>query len=328
MKLLPQHLRRSDWQSVADQLDVFFQEEIITPVMRIVRGATAQKVHNARGQDALRRAIQSGKIQYARGIFSGEFGAAISSELRKMGATWDRRAGVFRLSQWKAPQWVEQEAAVYRNRAFIAHQAITYELDQAVGRIASSRYDVDADEMIDHVDGGWRRSAAKLAIKPPLTKEGKAALAENYSNNLDLYIKKWLSKDIIRLRRDVQKNAEAGYRFDSLIETIQRRSGVGRRKAKFLARQETGLFMSEYREQRFKDAGVKRYQWSTSHDSRVRPEASLTPQEKLHAGNHRILDGQIFTYQAKAPGRFMSSGQPCNPGQDFNCRCVDIPLLD
>ena len=111
-----------------------------------------------------------------------------------------------------------------------------------------------------------------------------------------------------------------------IFKRIQARSSVSRNKAKFLARQETGMFMSKYRAERFVEAGVQKYKWSTSHDARVRPGKGLTAAERAHAGNHRILDKQTFDYRTKAPAMYMSSGKACNPGEDFNCRCVDIPL--
>lgn len=328
-KLRPQHLRKSDWASVAEQLEGFFNEEVIAPIVRIVRAATAQKVRveNAAGDEQLKRALRSGKVQYIRGVFSGDFSAFVSSAIKSLGGVFDKRLGVFKLPEAQAPQSVRAEAADYFARAYLTHEAVRRELDETLARVEQSRYEVDADQAVTSVDEGWRASAAKLAFKPPLTQEGKAALAGNYSNNMDLYIKKWFAKDIKALRRDVQENAEAGYRFDSLIEKIEHRSGVGRSKAKFLARQETGLFMSEYREQRFAAAGVTKYQWSTSHDSRVRPAADLTAREKAHAGNHRVLDRRVFEY-AKPPIVDPSTGRRANPGRDYNCRCVDIPILE
>lgn len=327
MKLRPQHLRQSDWESVADQLEVFFNEEIIAPIVKIVRASTKQAVENDAGDAALKRALRSGKVQYVRGAFSGDFTAAVSSAIKRIGGVFEKRSGTFRLSEALAPQWVRQEASDYFARAHIAHDAIRRELDLAVERIDASRYDVDSEKTIKSIDQGWRTSAEKLAFKPPLSPTGRQALADNYSKNLDLYIKGWFKKDIIKLREDVQKNAETGYRFDSLIEKIQHRQQVGKSKATFLARQETALFMSEYREQRFAAAGVNKYQWSTSHDSRVRPASDLSPRAKLHAGNHRILDGRVFEY-TKPPIVDPHTGRRANPGRDYNCRCVDIPIVE
>lgn len=329
IKLKAQHLRKSDWSDVAEQLEVFFYEEVIAPVLKIVRQENAQKVvvENAAGDHQLRLALRSGKVQYVRGTFSGDFSSSVSSAIKRLGGVFEKRSGMFRLAESQAPQWIKKEASDYFARAHLAHEAIRRELDLALEKVAQSRYDVDADRAIASIDQGWRASAAQLAIKPPLTAEGKKSLSDQYSTNMDLYIKKWLRKDILALRKDVQANAEAGYRFDNLISDIQHRNNVGRSKAKFLARQETGLFMSEYREQRFKAAGVTKYQWSTAHDSRVRPAADLSPREKLHSGNHRALDGRTFEY-ANPPIVDPHTGRRANPGRDYNCRCVDIPLME
>lgn len=329
IKLRPQHLKDSYYAEIEKQLRAYFLAEVIEPIIALVREANKQelKIENATGDAAVRAAIRSGRVQYIGGVFSGKFSAAISSALKKLGAKFDKRSGVFKLPEAQVPQWLAQEAADYFLRAKLAHQLITEELQRTLARVEQSRYHVDAKEMVGKVDKGWRASAAKLEVKPELTSEGKENLASKYSNNLDLYIRKWLKEDIFALRRDVQTNAEAGFRFDSLIKKIQQRKSVSDNKAKFLARQETGLFMSEYRQQRFKEAGVTHYQWSTSHDARVRPAAGLSAAERAHEGNHRVLDGQTFSYSIKAPAAYMSVGQPCNPGQDYNCRCVDIPLL-
>lgn len=327
IKLRPQQLRQADWAPVARQLDTIYREEVLADVLLVIREATVQRIHNATGDAALRSALRSGKIQYAAGVFSGNFTAAVSSAIKRLGGRFLKRSGIFKIEQARVPAWVIEEAGNYRVRAITAHQAIQSQLEQAVQRVQGAKYQIDAKETVDRVDSGWRASAAKLKVKPELSAEAKKNLATDYSENLSLSINKWLEKDILALRQDVQQNAEEGYRFDRLIERIQYRAGVGRRKAKFLARQETGLFISNYRSQRFQETGVRRYEWSTSHDARVRPEAALTPLERIHAGNHRILDGQTFTYAGKAPAHYMSSGKACNPGEDYNCRCVDIPVL-
>ncbi len=65
--------------------------------------------------------------------------------------------------------------------------------------------------------------------------------------------------------------------------------------------------------------------WSTSHDIRVRPYADESKLKKY--GDHRVLDGQVYFYELKAPAEFMSSKKPCNPGEDFGCRCLDLAIL-
>lgn len=323
----PQHL--TDWYfaEIEDQLRVIFDQEVMDHVVKIIKAATAQpvQIENASGEDVLRRALRNGQIQYAGGIFSGKFTAAISKALKGIGSIFYPRQGVFKIEPTKVPSVLIAEAAAYHQRASQAHDAIQGQLDKTLADIDKNVYGINSERMVEKVDAGWRRSAAALMVKPELTKEGKRNLAANYSENMNLWIKKWLKEQILGLRQDVQENAEAGYRFDSLIEKVQRRKSVSETKAKFLARQETGLFMSQYRAQRFIDAGLLKYKWSTSHDARVRPAKGLRGSALMHAGNHRILDGQVFTYAGKAPARYMSVGQPCNPGEDYQCRCGDIP---
>ena len=183
--------------------------------------------------------------------------AAISVAIKRLGGVFDLRSATFRIDPIIVPQWVTQDASDYFARAHQAHDLIKRELDGALERVEGSRYDTNAEDMVENVDEGWRASARKLFVKPELTAQGKAALAADYSNNLNLYIKKWLEKDIIALRRDVQKNAEAGYRFDSLIEQVQHRKAVGYSKAKFLAAREARLRLSARADRRGARSGAR-----------------------------------------------------------------------
>jgi len=326
--LRPQHLQDSYFSDIERQLRAIFFEELIEPLIAIIKEHSPLnlKIENAT-TSALTRALLSGRVQYKDNKFTGEFSAAIVKDLRSIGAVFLKRQKAYRLAQALVPTVVLDAAIRYEFRAKGAHDAIEAELNRAMHYAIVDTHHVDALSMVSKVDAGWRASAARLEVKPELTVVGKHRLAANYSEALSLPIKNWLQEQILKLRQDVKENAEAGYRFDSLINIVRQRGNVSKSKAKFLARQETGLFMAQYRRQRFLDVGVRKYRWSTSHDVRVRPEPGLSAAERIHAGNHRILDQQEFTYENKAPARYMSIGKPCNPGEDYNCRCVDIPLI-
>ena len=66
------------------------------------------------------------------------------------------------------------------------------------------------------------------------------------------------------IRAMVATNAKAGYRFDSLVDRIQNRYSVTKNKAEFLAQNETSIYTSKVREQRFGDVGVTEYIWQSS----------------------------------------------------------------
>jgi len=60
-------------------------------------------------------------------------------------------------------------------------------------------------------------------------------------------------------------------------------------------------------------AGVSRYEWSSSADERVRPR-------------HRELDGQTFSWDD--PPVTNDDGDTNHPGEDYQCRCIAVPVLD
>lgn len=316
MERLPaQHLRPRDFEGVESQLISIFKATLFAPILRLLN-KEGQKVelHNAKG-DALRAALKAGRVVYENGVFSGRFSAAISGDLEDIGAKFDRLRGVYLLKASVVPSWVRAEAATYQETARNLHERITKELNRIEAGIGEERAEADVNAMgaVNNVEQGFRETARKLSIPPMLTPDSKAALAKNYSQNMNLWVRKF-NKDMIgQLRKDVQENAEAGFRFDRLSSKIKNRWGVTESKAKFLARQETALFMTNYRKERLGEAGVTQYRWETAHDEDVRL-------------GHRPLNGKIFSY-GDPPIVDPRTGRRGNPGQDYNCRCLDIPVV-
>lgn len=324
---LARPLREVDFADVERQLLALFKAAVFEPVAAVLREenkhiAGSLKLANA-AADPLRAALASGRVQFADGVFSGRFSAAISRSLEALGASFDKRAGTYRLKD--VPGWIRAEASVYQSKARAAHERVRKALEKASRDLVSfvDSNEVNAAPAVDSVVSNFKEVAKVIGVEPEINQASRERLERDYSENMKLWIRKFSEESIKDLRVAVEDNAEAGYRFDRLVQMIEQRWGVARSKAEFLARQETSLFMSKFRRERFSEAGVLRYRWSSSHDTRVRPAPGTHG-----AGNHRKLDGRIFEYAKKAPAEFMSSGKPCNPGEDFNCRCVDIPILE
>ncbi len=284
---------------------------------------TQQALSNATREDKLLEALRSGRVQYTGGVFSGEFSAAISSAIKSMGGAFDARTRSFKIDQAKVPTWIKAEAAMYQTRAHEVHMLLKRKLDETQRNIVHdvNIRSVDAKKTIDSLEEGFKPVAKKLEVQPELDERSRERLAAEYSNNLKLYVQKFADDEIFGLREAVEENAREGYRFDKLIPKIKKRYGVSVRKAKFLARNETSIFMSKYHEQRYGEAGITQYIWSTSHDARVRPAPGTHGTD-----NHRILDGRTFAF-SNPPTVDPATGRKANPGQDYNCRCVAIPIL-
>jgi SPP1 gp7 family putative phage head morphogenesis protein len=323
LKLLPpQPLRDQYWLDVESQIKTIFYEIVFAPIMEIIRKTTPQAAHlkeiyNAGGNlTSLLVAIRSGRVQYLDGVFAGDFSVGISKDLRAIGATFDLRTKTYKMPVAAVPEFVRAEAALYQSIAKAAHEEMIRRLNEVELQLAQAGGlpDIDAESTIRSIEKGWQKSAKLLEVQPRLSPQATEALAADYNKNLKLYIQNFSQQSVKVLRETVEANAMEGYRFDKLTEEIRHRYGVTANKAKFLARQETGLFMAKYRKQRFEQAGVRKYKWSTAHDERVRD-------------SHKHLDGRVFSYD-QPPITDRATGAKNNPGEDFNCRCLDIPLLE
>jgi SPP1 gp7 family putative phage head morphogenesis protein len=310
-----QHLLPKYYEGIESQLDGVFYEILFAPLLAILQlDHTGITLGNSAGP-SLWDALRSGRVQYQAGTFSGSFAASISKVLRFLGAKFNARTKTFTIDQTKVPNWVLTEAQAYRAKAKAVHDKILVELDKTQKYLDHlvEQKEIRFDHALEAIDVGFAPLAHSLSISPQLRPETKAVLAQEYTENMKLYVKTFSKEEIIKLRQIVEKNAQVGYRFDVLVDGIKSRNEVSKSKAKFLARQETSLYMSKFRQGRFSEAGVRSYKWSTSQDKRVRDD-------------HKDLNNREFFYSSP-PIVDKHTGRRANPGEDFNCRCVDIPIL-
>lgn len=99
----------------------------------------------------------------------------------------------------------------------------------------------------------------------------------------------------------------------TVIKEIQNSYSVDKRKACFIARDQLAKLNSNITQHQHRDAGVSKYRWSTSMDSRVRE-------------GHKSLNGKEFSWDE--PPIVDKKGRRCHPGEDYECRCVAIPVFD
>lgn len=72
---------------------------------------------------------------------------------------------------------------------------------------------------------------------------------------------------------------------------------------------------AELNQARHEEAGVTDYVWLSQHDATTRPE-------------HAALDGKECSYDdPPLSSSESSSGEDCNPGDDYGCRCMASPIV-
>lgn len=164
----------------------------------------------------------------------------------------------------------------------------------------------------------WKRVVSKT-LGVDLTEDKllgdfyKTALKEWTDLNVDLInsIPKNSLGDMEDIVLDGFKNSKT---TKSIMQDIQHTYGVSKSKALFLARDQMAKLNADIAQMQQTDAGVEEYIWSSSGDGRVRDR-------------HKELDGKKFKW-SDPPIVDKRTGRRAHPGQDYQCRCVALPVFD
>ncbi len=114
-----------------------------------------------------------------------------------------------------------------------------------------------------------------------------------------------------QLQDAVSDNWENGGFVEDLSDAIEHIGDVTESRAALIARDQTGKMNSAFNRIRQTSIGIDRYEWQTAEDERVRD-------------SHAALDGRTFSWDAPPS----VDGEPAQPGEPINCRCVASPVLD
>lgn len=105
----------------------------------------------------------------------------------------------------------------------------------------------------------------------------------------------------------VSRGLMDGTLTDNLGEQIERVYGVSERRGELIARDQVGKLNGDLTMYRQTTTGIESYIWSTSKDTRVRPE-------------HADREGMEYRWDSRPPGG--------HPGKAIYCRCVALPVID
>jgi SPP1 gp7 family putative phage head morphogenesis protein len=310
----PLRFKQKYFKELEKEINRLFFQIIFKPIVKVLDAPLAELI-NAVGDDPLETAMRRGTVYFEDGRFHGAFNSGISKRLRSIGANFNPKSKTWTLGG-HLPSQLSIAAADADMRYTAAKERLVSVLD-GINTDAINDITEVPDllvKSIDEMEADYKKTMQKIMIPPSLTQEQLGTLAAEYGMSLDKYIKDWTDDCILDLREKVQQNAFAGRRSSALIEEIQYQYNVSQRKARFLARQETSLLMSKFRETRYKSAGSNRYKWSGSMDQRERQD-------------HKDLEGTVV-YWDSPPVTDKKSGARNHAGEDYGCRCVAIPIFD
>jgi SPP1 gp7 family putative phage head morphogenesis protein len=314
MKQIPPiPLKDRYWREIKKEIERIFTEVLFKPLYKAA--TLPQKELKNAPSTPLEKAIANGTVFYRDGKFQGKFNAAISKELSDMGARWNPKSKTFTYSQ-TLPAGVQFALATASTRYETIKQAVLLTLDdlniESIDRLGNlpDKY----MKSIEWMEGDWEKAVKGITVSPELTEGELNGISADYAHDMGKYIKDWTEEKILELRQEVQSMVYAGQRPDAIAKVIQTKYGQSKRKAEFLAKQESGLLMSAYTSNRMKDVGATRFKWITSNDERVRHD-------------HRILNNKIFFF-SEPPIINQKTGARGLPKQDFGCRCDMIAIIE
>ena len=302
-------LKDQFYQPINERMRRLFWDIYFKPLIELV-DIPMPRLNSA--DDAILSAIRSGQVQYQDGLFSGQFNAKISRQLAVF-AKFDSRSKTWK---GKAPPSIIGASIIAEGKRKDLMARMDFALDAAERNINDALASLSLG---DSLPLPLMREAVikdlwSVGVQPHISERAEAALRKDYTASQKLNIKNWQPEQVQRLREMV-KRIQTTSDNSSIRELIQSEWNTSAAKAKFLARQETGLFFEAYGRQGAKSAGVRRYRWSGAKDIRERPR-------------HRELEGTIVDLDSEGPIVDLKTGRRAHAGADYNCRCAKIWILD
>lgn len=111
--------------------------------------------------------------------------------------------------------------------------------------------------------------------------------------------------------------SDFGFKSEMSLETYKKAMleyNKAKSHAQFIARDQISKLNAQVTREQQSDAGVTEYVWRTVADSRVR-------------SSHKQLNNKRFKYN-DPPVVDEKTGRRANPGEDYQCRCVALPVFD
>lgn len=218
---------------------------------------------------------------------------------------------------------LEAKESEYTNDGIIDDIMMLFEAIRNAGSIKNAIQ--IASEMVRKTDTQNREKILqqlnqKFGIDLPSTfaKEGIEPIVKaNIAKNATL-IKSIPEEFVKNIESIIYSGVTTGATYKSIEEQIKGTNGIKsvfgklENRIKLIARNEVSSINGQINKTRMQNIGITKFEWVTAGDERVRD-------------SHAHLDGQIFDWNNPPTNE---RGEKIIPGQDFNCRCQSIAIIE
>ena len=256
--------------------------------------------------DVIKTALLQGKVQYTDGKFYGEWNAKLSKAFRDLGGRYDSKDNTWTLDiiPYDLQIAIGDADTMFRN-IVSSIGGIDFQLEP----VPITAYDKTAITMRKEF---WLTLLGAILIIPrdiattPYIDELNDAIArytEDEINKLLTFIT--VGEETLQGVKKSNKNLTEIYNY------ISDRVEAAKRKADFLAKNETNRMVNKYKMEEYKTYGITQYIWQTKEDDKVRPY-------------HAALNGKVIDYDdPPVQDRY---GNKAHAGMYYGCRCKQRPL--
>ncbi len=123
------------------------------------------------------------------------------------------------------------------------------------------------------------------------------------------------------MRNIVREGYLTGASNKTIAKKIQEAYDVDKNRAMFYARDQTSKLNAQVTQEQQKDAGVEWYVWRTAGNVSTFPNSARVRESHAHLNNKRFKYSEPPIVDAK-------TGRRANPGEDYRCRCIALPVFD
>ena len=258
-------------------------------------------------------AIEEGTLKYENKTIKGKFNLKLSLALKRLGATF--KDGSFIL-----PKSFNDSGMLDATTRGIIKDGANYLLFE------KSLNEVDVKKVVDQANLGEvikkivtsinesHRDGAKsaLAVKLQLDQDQEKMITEEYTNNVKAHIEGFANAELIKFRKKVRENYEAGVRYTVLAKELEKKYKLAPDRALFIAKTETKRLVVAIKKARYLKGGFDLYIWKTKNDNRVR-------------SSHKVLHNTVQSWAS--PPIANEKNERLHPSEDINCRCWAIPKI-
>lgn len=302
-KLQSFHLKEKYVKDIRKSIFQSIYLTVYVPVLETIQAHLPLRNDSA---DVIKTALIQGKIYFNNNKFYGEWNAKLSKAFRDLGGRYDSKDNTWTLDiiPYDLQIAIADADTMFRN-IVSSIGAIDFELNP----VPITAYDKTAETMRKEF---WLTLAGAILIIPrdiattPYIDELNEAIARYTEEEIDRLL------TFINLGEDTLRDIKKSNRnLTEIYNYISERIEASKRKADFLAKNETNRMVNQYKREEYQTYGITQYIWQTMEDNKVRPY-------------HAALNGKIIDYDD--PPIQDQYGNKAHAGEYYNCRCRQRPI--